>query len=335
MAGPFLSQGGELASQGCVIASGKRCVLRRLTHSLELLLPYCMPSRGSLEGSDDHVCSNDCVRDFQRFVRDLQRGASAVAATNMHAPQITFSSSAAGIGGGQMVGVGNQHAILWPDENPAHAISLNPVGTGLDVFRAEAFGVSGGRQVGVATLSPDGGNSLLRAWLWNSSASSWVNLHPGMDGSTHSTALGIEGNQQVGRARFFTGGLEYHRAVLWSGTAASRVYLSPPSLHFNTKAVATDGVQQVGAYYDSSDVLGAALWAGSAASYVNLNPAGAVESQATDVENGKQVGYSRFGTSQHAGYWTGSASSWVDLHPDGALSLCALGIAGNFFCWAC
>lgn len=247
----------------------------------------------------------------------------------MHAPQITFSSSAAGIGGGQMVGVGNQHAILWPDENPAHAISLNPVGTGLEVFRAEAFGVSGGRQVGVATLSPDGGNSLLRAWLWNSSASSWVNLHPGMDGSTHSTALGIEGNQQVGQARFFTGGLEYHRAVLWSGTAASRVYLSPPSLHFNTKAVATDGVQQVGAYYDSSGVLGAALWAGSAASYVNLNPAGAVESQATDVENGKQVGYSRFGTSQHAGYWTGSASSWVDLHPDGALSSRALGIAGN------
>jgi hypothetical protein len=163
-------------------------------------------------------------------------------------------------------------------------------------------------------------NQPSHALLWNS-PSSIVDLHPA--GFMSSYAYGVSNGSQVG---YSINGLGNHRAMLWRGTAASAVDLTPPG-HFWSNAWAISRTQagnfQVGGAQTFTTNLHAYLWSGTAASGVDLHPVPEtpnVFSIATGVSEDMQVGvlfdinvpgYNR------AYLWYGSAASAVNLHPAG------------------
>ncbi|MBW7905431.1 MAG: PEP-CTERM sorting domain-containing protein [Phycisphaerae bacterium] len=202
------------------------------------------------------------------------------------------------------------HAALWSG-TAASFVNLNPAGATVSF----ANDVQNGVQVGRAQVA-----GMYRASLWTGSAASWTDLHPSAyaGGSALST---IDGAQQGGWAFPVSGGPAH--AGLWTGTAASFVDLHPPDA-LPTDISSVQGMhlgQQVG---DVGPINGfhAALWTGTAASHIDLNPTGSIESMATAVFNGVQVGYADFSAGSRAGYWTGTADSFVNLHdtlPSGPL----------------
>lgn len=191
---------------------------------------------------------------------------------------------------------------------------LDPAGSTI----SNAFGTSGGQQVGFATVG-----GVDRASMWSGTAASWVDLHPA--GSDFSFAWGTDGAQQVGFAAF-QGGLVGH-ASLWSGTAASWVDLQPAGASYSD-ALGVAAGQQVG-FADFGSTRRAGLWSGTAASWVDLGPSGSPLSEAKGTSGTTQVGYAQFGSTQRACLWSGTASSRVDLHPSGATSSTATGVSGN------
>ncbi|MCA9279955.1 MAG: hypothetical protein H6815_12700 [Phycisphaeraceae bacterium] len=164
-----------------------------------------------------------------------------------------------------------------------------------------------------------------------------TNLHPpGLSSGWQSEALAISGGQQVG---LVFGGSGVGRAILWSGSAASWIDLSPPGSSWS-RAVAVSGGQQVGSATIGNTRAG--LWNGTAASWVDLHPTattGTINaySGAIATSGGQQVGFVAIrkagapGISgvPHASLWSGSAESWVDLHPAGADASAAYGISGG------
>ncbi len=140
--------------------------------------------------------------------------------------------------------------------------------------------------------------------------------------ASDSVAFGISGAQQVGQS---TENGNTH-AVLWSGSAASRVDLNPPGVFFST-AYAVSGGRQVG--LTNSGVNHAALWSGTAASRVDLHPAGASFSECNAIGGAQQVGRVYINGASHAALWTGSAASYVDLAPTNATYSWAYGVSAN------
>jgi serine/threonine protein kinase len=240
-------------------------------------------------------------------------------------------------------------------------VNLHPPGA----TSSQAWGVSGGRQVGGASFGgighagywtgsadswvnrtlPGAGSSLtcgiddgeqvgysrlpapyaFRAWLWTGTAGSWVDLHP--QGAYSTWANAVHNGQQVG-AVIPANSANWH-AALWTGSAGSWVDLDPNGLE--SEALAVHNGQQVGYKVAGGPVFPyrASLWTGTAESWVDLNPAGAESSLAYGVHNGQQVGWAIFNYEQHAGLWTGSAASWVDLNPAGATRSEALAVFAN------
>lgn len=147
-----------------------------------------------------------------------------------------------------------------------------------------------------------------------------INLHP--HGFTKSYALGVSGGQQVGVGVTSEG---FNHALLWRGSAASVVDLTPSRWRAEVHAVC--GGQQVG-YGDGPGTAGGAhalLWRGSAASVVDLNPKRFEGSAALGTSGMQQVGDGL----GHALLWAESAGSVVDLHPRGFTQSFALGVSGG------
>lgn len=249
--------------------------------------------------------------------------------TTLHPPGAATSSrleSAGPLQGGYInLGVSVTNAAVW-DGTPSSIVNLHPPGS----TRSLVQGGGDGQQVGRASFA-----SLTvptRAMLWTGSASSMVDLHPA--GWAFSEATDAGGGQQVGVAQFSAAFVT--SAVMWTGTAESFVRLDPPNGTGASRALGTDGVQQVGTWvggFGGSSAIKAALWSGSAASHVDLHPAIGLLSTASAVNQGQQVGYVRLEASQPGGdpqevasLWTGSAASWVNLNPAGALSSRATGV---------
>lgn len=236
-------------------------------------------------------------------------------------PAGSVGSSAAGASGLQQVGSAGfvsgagqaavNHAVLWSG-SAAGVIDLG-VGT--------ALAVGDGQQAGSANN---------HAALWLGSAGSRVDLNPAS--WTQSVAAGVGGGRQVGSATRSVvcttkkgqcpGGVrtEFH-PFTWSGSAESAVDLTPLGLGFGAgRALATDGVQQVGIGYQVIGVNAfngpfAVVWSGAADSAVNLNPPDSSTSQAYGVSGGQQVGYGY--VPSRALLWKGSADTKVELHPAG------------------
>jgi autotransporter-associated beta strand protein len=122
-------------------------------------------------------------------------------------------------------------------------------------------------------------------------------------------------------------------ALLWTTTGV--VDLNPSG--YSSRAVATNGTQQVGVDYDTGtgNNLHAMLWTGTAASAVDLNPTnlGMDTSEALGTNGIQQVGFGLNvgspGTTSHALLWTGTAASAVDLNPSGFTESSADGTNGT------
>lgn len=150
------------------------------------------------------------------------------------------------------------------------AVVLTPSNT-TDSF---AYGAGGGIGVGVAYGPSTGGNT--HAFLWTGTAASGVNLNPigtftvatnpEPVPASGSFAYGAGGNQQVGLTIL---GLT-DAATLWTGTAASAVFLNPPGID-TAVATDTDGVNQFGTARVNGETH-AYVWSGTAASAVDIHP---------------------------------------------------------------
>jgi len=150
-----------------------------------------------------------------------------------------------------------------------------------------------------------------------------TNLHPA--GATESRAEGGFGTQQVGHYR---SEFVQSTAALWSGTAASLVFIrSIVATH--TAAFGSSGTQQVG-YDRVGGVNRALLWSGTADSRVSLHPAGPTDSYAYGISGTQQVGAVIFFPYDYrASLWSGTAASWVNLHPAGPTDSWALATSGT------
>lgn len=148
-----------------------------------------------------------------------------------------------------------------------------------------------------------------RAYMWQGTAASAVDLRPGT--IKNSEVLGLSATQQVG---YTAEALNTRRAAIWTGSAASWVDIHP-SVALASQAEGTDGVSQVGStqYYTTTFINRAALWKGSAESFVDLGPPNAQFATALAVLGDTQVG--RAGNSPCL--WRGTAESFVSLQPPG------------------
>lgn len=139
-----------------------------------------------------------------------------------------------------------------------------------------------------------------------------IDLNP--VGFNTSIAYDICGGQQVGSG---TGNFSigYSHALLWSGSAESKVDMQPNTSPPPTTIYATNGAQQVGISNDR-----ATLWQGTPYNVVDLHPDGFISTEAFGVCGAQQVGNgygTATGNSPHAMLWNGTAGSYIDLNPSG------------------
>jgi hypothetical protein len=138
-----------------------------------------------------------------------------------------------------------------------------------------------------------------------------VDLNPA--GVTASLGWGTDGVHQVGEISLVNGA--YH-AVVWHGTGASMVDLSPSDFTGIAAAYGVSGNQQVGFAAANGSGDHAMLWDGSPDSAVDLHPAGFFSSQAFGSNGTIQVGDGYLASLSSPSYalaWSGSAASAIDL----------------------
>jgi hypothetical protein len=159
---------------------------------------------------------------------------------------------------------------------------------------------------------PNNDPTVTHAFLWQGLASA--------------TAVDTDGIHQVGRGYIASLG-QYH-GILWTGTAASAIDLTPAG-STDSNVAAVNGNQQVGQVNGH-----AGLWRGTAASFLDLHTPSLFSSSAALNTNGsQQVGHGfvilnpNLGTF-HAALWNGTAASAVDLNPAGFKFSRALGTNG-------
>jgi hypothetical protein len=225
---------------------------------------------------------------------------------NLQPPTALYSQAFAS-DGVQQVGecfIGsNTRAAVWGGSAGTWA-DLQPPGA----FTSSALDVDAGLQVGWVSF---GYNT---AAAWTGSSGSWVSLAPTTPSGTPLTseAYGVRAGRIVGHVVTTDSVIS---AALWPTPSSGWINLHPPG-NISSWAYAVDGATQVGAVRVPDTSSHAAMWTGSAASWVDLHPtaSGAVNSRASDVKDGMQVGYAVFAGMRHAALWKGSAASWVDLH---------------------
>jgi hypothetical protein len=171
------------------------------------------------------------------------------------------------------------------------------------------------------------GSYPFHALFWIGSGSVF-DIHPAGAEYDTSEALGGGGQEQVG---YVNGNFSCQQcgftvlkhAGMWSRTAASFARLHSTT-HELTRAMGTDGIQQVGEGRNRSTLqYNALLWNGPNSFAVNLNPAGYGESHAFSNWGTQQTGTVKgnpTGSKYHAALWTGTAASMVDLNPNSIFS---------------
>ncbi len=228
-------------------------------------------------------------------------------------PQLYVEGWAYGAGGSSIVGTlitndggyfGFNHAALW--QGASHTFTdLNPAGScGSCSPGSNAYGTNGTYIVG-------SGGSPEHALLWKlTQLKTPIDLNPA--GFAYSEAYVVRGTAQAGYA--YSSTTYSNHAVLWHGTAASAVDLTPSTLS-SAYATGLGHLSEVGCGTPAGmSVNHALLWHGTAASMVDLHPAGFVDSCARAAQGNVEVGYGHIsGTVLHALLWRGSAKSAVDL----------------------
>ena len=195
---------------------------------------------------------------------------------------------------------GYPHALVWRGSNLAWT-DINPSGAQYSYAYAGT-----GTSIAGSASTPGG----LHAMLWPTSNLKAPNdLNPA--GYSSSEAYGVGGRLQVGYA-VLTSTNQYH-AILWRGSATSKVDLTPPSVS-SAYVEATDGKTEVGGGSVSTSNH-AMLWRGTAKSMIDLNPSVFVKSYGRGVLGNVQAGYAYISGQYypHAIVWNGTAQSAVDL----------------------
>ncbi len=229
-------------------------------------------------------------------------------------PQNYVEGWAYGAGGTLIVGTlitddggyfGYSHAALW--QGSSHTFTdLNPAGScGSCQPGSNAYDTDG-------TYIAGSGGAQTHALLWKlGQLTTPTDLNPA--GSAYSETYAVRGNVQAGYA--FSSTTNTIHAVLWHGTAASVVDLTPSTLS-TAYATGIGSASEVGCGTPASlTVTHALLWHGTAASTVDLHPSGFTDSCARAVRGNVQVGTGHVSASStlHALLWKGSAKSVVDL----------------------
>jgi len=245
-------------------------------------------------------------------------GALALSAGAAHAQWIvldlhpaTFTNSEAhAISGKQITGGVNLNlagggATMWQGSSTGvQFLSTTANAAGI------ANGCASGHQSGTITVGT-GVAAASHAALWNSTAGTLIDLHPGPD-FIHSLIYASDDTNQVGSFVVDSGGtFSAGRPCMWTGTAASFIDLTPPGVQTG-EVHGVAGGQQVGATFDS--FLGmACMWTGTPESFLSLNPADALASAATCTDGEYQ--YGTIGildpvTGIFPCRWHGTAESW-------------------------
>jgi probable HAF family extracellular repeat protein len=253
------------------------------------------------------------------------------------------TSYAHGISGNFQVGYGfntidfNSHALLW-NGIAASKVDLNPAGY------TESFGNSiyNGLQVGYGYGPATGDNN--HALLWNGSAAGKVDLNPTGFTESYANAVlfppGFSMGTVVGSGAGSATNSETH-ALLWTGTAASKVDLHPTAGYSFSEALGISAAGQVGDGYGGSTfgAYHALYWNGTAASAIDLHTNlladtgyAFVSSQAFAIaDNGNIVGTATDdGLHTYAILWTpNSSESGVagDYNNNGKVD------AGDYIAW--
>jgi hypothetical protein len=220
-------------------------------------------------------------------------------------------------------------------------------------YGSQAFGVGGNQIVGYAyTQQSTGGRGTLHffagpphAMLWDATTHAVIDLHNGAQGTV---AVSVNNGVQVGYGGTFPSTsistlLSLPKAMMWHGSRDTFVWLHPATGYQASEATATDGIQQAGWAQVSGGggrqtavpAMHAMVWTNTAASFVDLHPFGFVNSFATGVAGGRQVGYATNASGDtHAIIWSGSLMSSIDLNsftPPGFIGSAATSIdaSGN------
>lgn len=175
--------------------------------------------------------------------------------------------------------------------------------------------------------------------------STWMvtNLHPAW--ALWSRANSIAGGQQGGACGLNVdpyGVLD--QAVLWNGSAASAVNLTPPGSPGSSVSAVAGGVQVgwwwwpyqcwISGQWHTCHTRQACAWAGTPGSYDNLQVTGYEYSLVSDTDGSVHVGTVTTDDASgnvwsHAGMWRPPSYGFVSLHPAGASSSFASAIDGN------
>lgn len=156
-----------------------------------------------------------------------------------------------------------------------------------------------------------------------------ASLHPGW--AHFSNASGADEELQVGSTYYDDGGyLDLQHPVLWSGTAASAVDLTPPDSVGGGVNETAAGVQVgwwwwpyqcwYGGEWHTCYTQQACLWLGDAASHINMQVTGYEYSSIADTDGLHHVGTGTWDDDvgnyySRALLWTGTSGSYISLHP--------------------
>ncbi len=196
---------------------------------------------------------------------------------------------------------GLPHALLWHGASYAWK-DLNPPGDSVSyAYAATSSGI-----VGSGTLAA------AHALLWPlSNLNASIDLHPS-SAYSQSEALGIFGTQQVGDATTNSSTPTAH-AILWTGSAASAVDLTPSNVT-SALAYAAGNTSQAGCgIVAPATTQHALIWHGSAATMHDINPLGFTDSCARAIHGRLQAGFGHISGVLHALLWSGTARSAVDM----------------------
>jgi hypothetical protein len=157
--------------------------------------------------------------------------------------------------------------------------------------------------------------------LWTIGSPTAIDLHP--SGWAYSGASGTSLGNQVGNAWSADGSASH--AIVWSGSAASAIDITPPG--YNAGVSAISGTDVGGAMVSLSNPYGygvAALWHGFNNAPINMSPAPGdptVGSGIFCLSGNQQGGYVYYSSTnlQHAVIWSGTPGSMVDLNPDASI----------------
>jgi hypothetical protein len=198
-----------------------------------------------------------------------------------------------GAGGGKQVGYGSiddqWRATMWSGPNGT-LVDLHPSG----FLGSVAYGTDGSQQVGAGGVDPNLPTS--HALVWEGSAKSSVDLHPG--GSYQwSEAYAVEGGVQVGVAE--------NVPVIWHGTAGSMELLPMPAGFTLGSVGGIAGSQVAGRISGFSAV----VWDISQGTFEPLG-----EGVAVDTNGVHQVGIIGPIGKTRAIRWSGTMGTNLDLH---------------------